>query len=363
MLSELEKERYNRHLILEAFGKEAQLKLKAAKILVIGAGGLGSPSLLYLAAAGVGTIGIIDFDSVSLSNLQRQVLFSTGMVGMPKVEKAEERIHSLNPLIKVITWNDRLTARKALEIFPAFDLVIDGTDNFATRYLVNDACTILGKPLIYGSIFRFQGQVSVFNYNNGPTYRCLFPEPPDPLQSPDCSQAGVLGVLPGIIGCHQALEAIKVITGVGETLSGKILLIDTLKNTFNTFSLSKNPEAIARAPKEQEEFLKFDYSYFCGLSGNNDISNEQFFEMLEREKNLQVIDVREIDEKPEITAFHAQKIPLSLLKEKLEDIDNHKPTVLICKSGIRSQKALNILKEEGFLKLYNLKGGVDNLDN
>lgn len=352
--------RYNRHIIIPGFGIEAQQKLKEAKVLVVGSGGLGSPLLLYLAAAGVGTIGIVDFDVVDDSNLQRQVLFGVSEVGKPKVEAAKERLRQLNPHISIVTYNTQLTSQNALEIIKDYDVVADGTDNFPTRYLVNDASVILGKPNVYASIFQFEGQVSVFNYtdasgNIGPNYRDLYPTPPPPGLVPNCAEGGVLGVLPGIIGSLQANEVIKVITGVGETLSGRFFVFDALTFESRTLKIKK------QAATPQVTTL-IDYEQFCGVKAVErkikEITVEEFEDWQTSGADIQVIDVREPAEYAEVN-IGALLIPLGTVSERSKEIARDKKVVVHCKMGGRSGKAIRELEEKaGYDNLYNLKGGI-----
>ena len=352
--------RYNRHIIIPEFGLEAQKKLKEARVLVIGSGGLGSPVLLYLAAAGIGTIGIVDFDVVDDSNLQRQVLFGVDAVGIPKVIAAKRRLKELNPHIAVNIYNIQLNSKNALNIIKDYDVVADGTDNFPTRYLVNDASVILGKPNVYASIFQFEGQVSVFNYTNekgetGPNYRDLYPTPPPPGLVPSCAEGGVLGVLPGIIGSLQALEVIKVITGVGETLSGRFFTFDALSFETRTFNIKKNPQT----PVVTE---LIDYEQFCGVKAVErpvkEITARELYDLQVRGEKLQLIDVRELHEY-EIVNIGAELIPLATIAAKAESIDKDKRVIIHCKMGGRSAKAIRELEEKfGFENLYNLKGGI-----
>lgn len=352
--------RYNRHIIIPDFGLEAQQKLKAAKVLVIGSGGLGSPLLLYLAAAGVGTLGIVDFDVVDDSNLQRQVLFGVDEVGKPKVEAAKQRLQSLNPHIQINTYNTQLTSKNALELVSQYDVVADGTDNFPTRYLVNDASVIAGKPNVYASIFQFEGQVSVFNYtdkngNTGPNYRDLYPTPPPPGLVPNCAEGGVLGVLPGIIGSLQANEVIKVITGVGEPLSGRFFVFDALSFETRVLKISKR----ADTPVIKE---LIDYEQFCGVKAVEkkikEITVDDFLSWQESGEDLQVIDVREPSEYEEAN-IGALLIPLSTISERSGEIVRNKKVIVHCKMGGRSAKAIRELEEKfGFENLYNLKGGI-----
>lgn len=358
--SAAELSRYNRHLIIPGFGIEAQKKLKAGKVLVVGSGGLGSPVLLYLAAAGVGTIGIVDFDVVDDSNLQRQVLFGVNEVGTPKVEAAKARLQSLNPHIEIKTYNTQLTSQNALDIIKDYDVVADGTDNFPTRYLVNDACVLLNKPNIYASIFQFEGQVSVFNYTDtkgvtGPNYRDLYPTPPPPGLVPNCAEGGVLGVLPGIIGSLQANEVIKVITGAGETLSGRFFVFDALNFESRTFNIRKNDAA-------PEITRLIDYEQFCGMKAVEkpikEISVEEFGRWKNSGEDIQVIDVREPDEFEQVN-IGATLIPLATVSSHADVISRDKKVVVHCKMGGRSAKAIRELEEKfGFENLYNLKGGI-----
>jgi len=358
--------RYDRHIIIPEFGFEAQKKLKAAKVLVIGSGGLGSPSLLYLAAAGVGTIGIIDFDVVDDSNLQRQVLFGVEEIGKPKVEAAKRRLESLNPHINIKIYNEQLTSKNALDIIKDYDVVADGTDNFPTRYLVNDACVLLGKPNVYASIFQFEGQVSVFNYKNesgeaGPNYRDLYPTPPPPGLVPSCAEGGVLGVLPGIIGSLQALEVIKVITGVGETLSGRFFIFDALNFETRTFNIKRNRDNPLNGNNPTIKEL-IDYEQFCGVKAVEkpikEITAKELYDLQVRGENIQIVDVREPHEY-DIVNIGAELIPLSTLSNNADRIDRDKKVIVHCKMGGRSAKAIRELEEKfGFKNLYNLKGGI-----
>jgi molybdopterin/thiamine biosynthesis adenylyltransferase/rhodanese-related sulfurtransferase len=360
-LSKEELARYSRHIIIPEFNIEGQKKLKAAKVLVIGTGGLGSPMLLYLAAAGVGTIGIVDFDVVDDSNLQRQVLFDVKDVGRPKVEAARERILGLNPHINVIAYNEHLSSKNALEIFKDYDVVADGTDNFPTRYLVNDACVLTGIPNVYASIYRFDGQVSVFNYNNGPNYRDLYPEPPPPGLVPSCAEGGVLGVLPGIIGSLQANEVIKVITGIGETLSGRLFSFDALNFTTRIFKVAKdkNNPLTGEHPTLKE---LIDYQQFCGIVPEavpvvKEISVQELKQKFDAKEDFQLIDVREQHEY-DFVNLGAELIPLNSITEQQHRIARDKPVVVHCKAGTRSAKAIAALEQYGFTNLYNLKGGI-----
>ena len=358
--------RYNRHIIIPEFGLEAQQKLKASKVLVIGSGGLGSPVLLYLAAAGIGTIGIVDFDVVDDSNLQRQVLFGVKEVGLPKVEAAKQRLQSLNPHITINVYNTQLTSKNAMSLIQDYDVVADGTDNFPTRYLVNDACVLLGKVNVYASIFQFEGQISVFNYRDkdgvvGPNYRDLYATPPPAGLVPSCSEGGVLGVLPGILGSLQALEVIKVITGVGDVLSGRFFSFDALTFQSRTFNIRRNPtNPLNGANPTIKELI--DYEQFCGVKAvEKRIKEINALELNEWQisgVDFQIIDVREPYEY-EIVNIGAELIPLGTVIENVDKIDRNKKVVVQCKTGNRSGKAIRELEDKfGFENLYNLKGGI-----
>jgi molybdopterin/thiamine biosynthesis adenylyltransferase/rhodanese-related sulfurtransferase len=363
MLSPEELSRYSRHLLLSEFGMAGQEKLKAAKVLVIGAGGLGCPVLMYLTAAGVGEIGIADDDKVEISNLQRQVLYSTADAGSSKAVTAAKKLRQQNPFVKFNVHELRLDNSNALDIISTYDVIVDGTDNFATRYLVNDACVILNKPLVYGSISQFEGQVSVFNFNNGPTYRCLFPTPPPPGTVLSCAEAGVLGVLPGIIGSMQANETIKLITGIGETLSGRLLLFDALSLRFTTLDISRNEAWKKTAPSTSEEILKTDYAYFCGstLAAGKSITAKQLQELLNDKSELQLVDVREPGEEPQLSELPGLNIPLGKITDSAHLISRDKKVVVFCRSGVRSLRAIQLLERDlGFSNLYNLEGGIMN---
>jgi len=357
--------RYNRQIIIPEFGQEGQQRLLDSSVLVIGAGGLGAPILQYLTAAGVGHIGVVDFDEVSLSNLQRQVLFTTEEVGESKVIKAKKRLEKLNPFIKFEVFDEPINSQNAMEIIKSYGLVVDGSDNLATRYLVNDACYFLDKPLIYGAIFRFEGQVSVFNFKdedgqNGPNYRDLFPSPPPPEMVPSCSEGGVLGVLPGIIGSMMANEAIKVLARIGEVLSGKLFVFDALD--FSTFQLTieKNVENPISGKRPTITEL-IDYESFC----MGEISEETIAEVtvkdlqkMMQDDRAEILDVRE-DYEYEIANLNGRLIPLNKVIHLSREIPKDKPVVVMCKSGTRSKKAIQLLKSEGFENLLNLKGGID----
>jgi len=358
--------RYNRHIIIPEFGLAAQQKLKAAKVLVVGSGGLGSPVLLYLAAAGIGTIGIVDFDVVDDSNLQRQVLFGVNEIGKAKVEAAKERLQALNPHIEFVLYNTQLTSQNALDIIKDYDVVADGTDNFPTRYLVNDACVLLGKTNVYASIFQFEGQVSVFNYKHaggefGPNYRDLYPTPPPPGLVPSCAEGGVLGVLPGIIGSLQALEVIKVVTGVGEPLAGRFYIFDALSFESRTFNISRRDDNPLNGKNPTITQL-IDYEQFCGVKAVEkpvkEITPKELYELQVKGEPFQLIDVREPYEY-DIVNIGAELIPLATVAEQADKINKDQPVIVHCKMGGRSAKAIRELEEKyGFTNLYNLKGGI-----
>ncbi len=370
-LSHEEIKRYSRHLIMPEVGMKGQKKLKAASILLVGTGGLGSPLAMYLAAAGVGRIGLVDYDTVDASNLQRQVVHGTSTVGKLKVESAKERILDINPDIRVDTYNDLFTSANALEIAKPYDIIIDGTDNFPTRYLVNDVCVILKKPNVYGSIFRFEGQASVFWAEHGPCYRCLFPEPPPPGLVPSCAEGGVFGVLPGTIGTIQATEAIKLIIGVGETLIGRLMLYDALEMTFDTVKLKKNPNCLVCSPNPKITEL-IDYEQFCGMPMNDhqdeigsgegwDITVQELDQKIKANggvKNFRLIDVREEHEWEIAHIEGAELISLGTLAARMNELDSAQEIILQCKSGARSGRALDLLRGAGFRKIKNLKGGI-----
>ncbi|MCW8897905.1 MAG: molybdopterin-synthase adenylyltransferase MoeB [Flavobacteriales bacterium] len=359
MLSESEKKRYNRHLILDKVGIEGQQRLKKARVLVIGAGGLGCPVLLYLTAAGVGNIGIIDFDTVDESNLQRQVVFTTEDIGKNKALTAKERLLARNNCIQITAFPERLTNKNALELFSQYDIIIDGTDNFSTRYLVNDACVLTDKPLVYGAIFKFEGQVTVFNYQNGPTYRCLFPNPPKAGSVPSCSNVGVLGVLPGVIGLQQANEALKIILQIGEVLSEKLTIYNALGASSTTVNITKNDTEISKA--KNINFKDYDYDFFCGLKENNnnmkEISINDLAHFLE-EKELQILDVRMPWEQPKLNDERVINIPLQEIPQQMEHINKSLKTLVFCQHGVRSVNCIEFLENQGFDNLINLREGI-----
>jgi adenylyltransferase/sulfurtransferase len=365
-LSNEEIARYSRHLIMPEVALDGQKKLKAARVLTIGAGGLGSPLALYLAAAGVGTIGIVDFDVVDESNLQRQIIHGTSDLGRPKLESARDRIEDINPNVKVETFGEPLSSENALEIFEDFDVIVDGTDNFPTRYLVNDASVLTGKPNVYGSIFRFEGQASVFFAEEGPCYRCLYPEPPPPGLVPSCAEGGVLGILPGAIGTIQATETVKLILGIGEPLIGRLLLYDALGMSFREMKLRKDPNCPVCGENPTVTEL-IDYQEFCGIPQANaqnqtgevpEITVQELKGRLENGNKVSVLDVREPHEY-EVANIGARLIPLAELPERLVELDRNEPLAVHCKTGGRSARAVKLLHDAGFQNVYNVKGGID----
>lgn len=367
-----ELERYSRHLIIPEFNIEGQRRLKQARVLVVGTGGLGAPLLLYLAAAGVGTIGIVDFDVVDHSNLQRQVLFTTADVGRPKVEAARDRLAALNPFVRFEIFNTRLDSSNAMEIISGFDVVADGTDNFPTRYLVNDACVLSGKVNVFASIFRFEGQASVFNYRypdgtRGPNYRDLFPTPPPPGLVPSCAEGGVIGVLPGILGSIQANEVIKVISGVGEPLAGRLFQFDAAEFKTRIYQLAKDPENPLTGTNPTQKGL-IDYDFFCSIQPDEtevsekvvrrEISVATLRDWMQAGRDFQLIDVREPYEYA-IANLGGKLIPKGNVPEQLDQIDRHREVVIHCRSGKRSQDVIDLLRKKyGFSNLYNLQGGI-----
>jgi molybdopterin/thiamine biosynthesis adenylyltransferase/rhodanese-related sulfurtransferase len=364
-LTTAELQRYARHLILPHVELEGQRRLKAARILIVGAGGLGSPVALYLAAAGVGTLGLVDFDVVDVTNLQRQLLHGTADVGRTKLDSARDRLREVNPHVHVETHAVRLTSDNALDILRGYDLVVDGTDNFATRYLTNDACVLLGKPNVYGSIFRFEGQASVFATADGPCYRCLFPEPPPPGLVPSCAEGGVLGVLPGMIGTIQAAEAIKLVLGVGSSLAGRLLLVDALTMEFRTVKLRRDPACPACGTRTITRLI--DYDEFCGVAGAMDehdadavaeITPRQLADLLLQGADFDLVDVREPREWQLTHLEGARLIPLGALPGSIEALDRDRDIVVMCRSGQRSATAVRQLQDAGFHKVKNLAGGI-----
>ena len=356
--------RYSRHLIMPEVGMEGQQKLKASKVLCIGAGGLGSPLALYLTAAGVGTLGIVDFDVVDYTNLQRQIIHTTADVGRKKLDSAADKLKAINPYINLRTFDTRLSSANALELFREFDIIADGTDNFPTRYLVNDACVLTGKPNVYGSIFRFEGQASVFATEDGPCYRCLYPEPPPPGLVPSCAEGGVLGILPGLVGVIQATETIKLILGAGDPLIGRLLLVDALGMKFRELKLRKSPDCPVCGKNPTVKSL-IDYNEFCGIRGEEEVVSmdvpamtvEELKQQLDARKDLFILDVREPHEY-QICNLNGHLIPLGDLPKRIHELDSSREIVAHCRSGVRSGKAVTFLRQAGFKKVHNLTGGI-----
>jgi adenylyltransferase/sulfurtransferase len=360
--------RYSRHLIMPEVGMEGQQRLKAARVLCIGAGGLGSPLALYLGAAGVGTLGIVDFDVVDYTNLQRQIIHTTADVGRKKLDSAAEKLKAINPFLNIRKFETRLSSDNALELFRDFDIIADGTDNFPTRYLVNDACVLTGKPNVYGSIFRFEGQASVFATKDGPCYRCLYSDPPPPGLVPSCAEGGVLGILPGLVGVIQATEVIKLILGKGDPLIGRLLLIDALGMKFRELKLRKNPDCPACGCHRTIRKL-IDYNEFCGIRGEErsqekqveagvpEIQVEELKRRLDAGEDLFVLDVREPHEY-QICNIKGHLIPLGDLPKRVHELDSSREIVAHCRSGVRSAKAVTFLQQAGFKKVHNLAGGI-----
>jgi molybdopterin/thiamine biosynthesis adenylyltransferase/rhodanese-related sulfurtransferase len=348
--------RYSRHIVLDEIGQAGQEKISQAKVLVIGAGGLGCPALQYLTAAGIGTIGIIDFDIVEESNLQRQILFGTSSLGINKAIAAKNRLEDLNPTIQIIAYPEKLTPRNALNLFEGYDMVVDGTDNFSARYLINDASILTNKPVIYGAVYKFEGQVSVFNYKNGPSYRCLFATPPKEGSVPNCSEIGVLGVLPGIIGTMQANEVLKIILGFNNVLSGKLFCFNARTSETITLKITKSASEIENVKGLKDSFSNLDLDSFCE-SPIAEISVEEAIQL----GNSQFIDVRELGEKPLVELSNCIQIPLGKLEQELDQIDSEKNKILFCQTGIRSRKAVEILQKYKQHNCYNLKGGAETI--
>ncbi len=363
-LSNEEVLRYSRHLIMPEVGMDGQQKLKAAKVLCIGAGGLGSPLAMYLAAAGVGTLGLVDFDVVDFTNLQRQIIHSTADVGRKKLDSAEETLKGINPFVEVRKFETKLSSANALEIFRQFDVIADGTDNFPTRYLVNDACVLTGKPNVYGSIFRFEGQASVFATKEGPCYRCLYPEPPPPGLVPSCAEGGVLGILPGLVGVIQATETIKLILGRGDALIGRLLLVDAMGMNFRQLKLRKNPDCPVCGQNPSVTAL-IDYQEFCGIRGEEqapattvpEMTVEELKQKLDAREDIFILDVREPHEY-QICNLSGYLLPLGDLPKRAHELDSSREIVAHCRSGVRSAKAVDFLRQAGFRKVKNLKGGI-----
>src|SRR5271165_3598175 len=356
--------RYSRHLLMPEVGMAGQQKLKAARVLCIGAGGLGSPLALYLAAAGVGTLGLVDFDVVDLTNLQRQIIHTVDDVGRPKLDSAAEKLVAINPFVNVRKFETKLTSANALDLFRDFDIIADGTDNFPTRYLVNDACVLSGKPNVYASIFRFEGQASVFATEGGPCYRCLYPEPPPPGLVPSCAEGGVLGILPGLLGIIQATEVIKLVLGSGESLIGRLLLVDALGMRFRELKLRKNPECPVCGTNPTVSEL-IDYNQFCGIRGEEtpstsgvpEIRPEELKARLDAGNDIFILDVREPHEY-QICTIGGYLIPLGDLPARMNELDSSREIVAHCRSGVRSAKAVTLLRQSGFSKVKNLAGGI-----
>jgi sulfur-carrier protein adenylyltransferase/sulfurtransferase len=365
-LSSAEIQRYARHLIMPEVAMDGQRRLKASKVLCIGAGGLGSPLTLYLAAAGVGTLGLMDFDAVDVSNLQRQILHTTQDVGRPKLQSAREKLQALNPDLKLVCYEQHVDRSNALDVFRDYDVIVDGTDNFPTRYLVNDACVLLGKPNVYGSIFRFDGQASVFFPPHGPCYRCLYPEPPPPDLVPSCAEGGVLGILPGLIGVVQATETVKLLLGKGRTLIGRLMLYDALDMTFREMKVRRNPACpICGLNPTIRELI--DYQSFCGVRGaeaqpavvdGDAIGPRELKSLIDRGEHPFILDVRNPEEIAICRLSGSTVIPLPELANRLDELDRSLPMIVHCKSGARSAKAIKLLQEAGFTHLRNLTGGI-----
>ncbi len=364
MLTNEEIQRYSRHLILPEVGMEGQIKLKDAKVLLVGTGGLGAPLALYLAAAGVGTIGLVDFDVVDASNLQRQVIHGTKDIGRPKIDSAADSMLDINPNLKIVKHEVPLTSENAKEIVEQYDMVADGTDNFPTRYLVNDVCVLTGKPNIYGSIFRFEGQASVFATEDGPCYRCLYPEPPPPGLVPSCAEGGVLGILPGVIGLIQATEVVKMILGIGQTLQGRLMLYDALNMKFRELKLRRNPDCPSGKCSVVKELI--DYKQFCGIpdappapvASAGDLEVTEVKSMIDSGEDFILVDVREPHEYQIASISKATLIPLGQLPMRLSELSKDSNIVCHCKSGVRSAKAVDLLKQSGYLRVRNMKGGI-----
>ncbi|MCX6613568.1 MAG: molybdopterin-synthase adenylyltransferase MoeB [Acidobacteria bacterium] len=363
-LTNEEIQRYSRHLILPEVGVDGQIKLKDAKVLLVGTGGLGAPLALYLAAAGVGTIGLVDFDVVDASNLQRQVIHGTKDIGRPKIDSAAESMLDINPNLKIVKHEVPLTSENAKEIVEQYDMVADGTDNFPTRYLVNDVCVLTGKPNIYGSIFRFEGQASVFATDDGPCYRCLYPEPPPPGLVPSCAEGGVLGILPGVIGLIQATEVVKMILGIGQTLQGRLMLYDALNMKFRELKLRRNPDCPSGKCSVVKDLI--DYKQFCGIpeappapvASTGDLEVTEVKSMIDSGEDFILVDVREAHEYQIASIPKATLIPLGQLPMRLSELSKDSNIVCHCKSGMRSAKAVDLLKQNGYTRVRNMKGGI-----
>jgi adenylyltransferase/sulfurtransferase len=360
-LSDVERERYARHLVMPEVGVEGQLRLKGARVLIVGAGGLGSPAAMYLAAAGVGTIGLVDFDRVERSNLQRQLLYAESDVGRPKLEAARERLNSINAHVDIALHEARFSARTAERLLQDYDVVVDGTDNFAARFLINDACVLVGKPNVYGSIFRFEGQAAVFATPGGPCYRCLHPEPPPVGLVPNCAEGGVLGVLPGIVGTIQATEAIKLVLGQGDPLIGRLLVFDALRMRFRELRLARDPDCPMCGVRPTITALR-DYDEYCDgarpAGGSSDVTVEELKARMDRKADFVLVDVREPSEHQICQIPGAQLIPMAQLAERHNELPRDREIVIHCKAGGRSARAVHFLKSRGFENVHNLEGGI-----
>jgi adenylyltransferase/sulfurtransferase len=348
--------RYSRHIVLDEIGQAGQEKISKAKVLVVGAGGLGCPALQYLTAAGIGTIGIVDFDSVEESNLHRQILFGTSSIGINKAIAAKNRLEDLNPTIHIRAYAEKLTPKNAIELFEGYDIIVDGTDNFAARYLINDASILTNKPVVYGAIYKFEGQVSVFNYQNGPNYRCLFATAPKQGSVPNCSEIGVLGVLPGIIGTLQANEVLKIVLGFDNVLSGKLFCFNARTSETITLKITKSASEIEKVKAARDNFSDQNFESFCEFT----VKEISAVEAIQLKESL-FIDVREIGEKPIIALSNCIQIPLGKLEQELDQIDSEKNKILFCQVGIRSKLAVELLQKHGFNNCYNLKNGASGL--
>ena len=353
--------RYSRHIILSEIGQKGQEKLSASKVLVIGAGGLGCPVLQYLTAVGIGTLGIMDHDLVSVSNLQRQVLYGSSSLDKNKAEAAKQRLQDLNNTIRINAYSEKLTHKNAFELFQQYDIIVDGTDNFATRYLINDASVITNMPLVYGAIHKFEGQVSVFNYKNGPSYRCLFPTPPEKDEIPNCSEVGVLGVLPGIIGSIQATEVIKIILGLGSILSGKLFYYNALTAQSTLLTVNRSEDEIKKVLSKRENFEDTPDAFYCENPFTENSCDEVSLQEVFNMRNVQFIDVREPKEQPVIEYSQVTSIPLSVFEKNIDKVDPEKIKIIFCQIGVRSIKAMSLLKKHHVQNSYSLKEGAAEL--
>ena len=357
MLTQEELELYNRHILLDELGIEGQLKIKSSNVLVIGAGGLGCSVLQYICAAGVGNIGIVDNDVVDKSNLQRQILYGYSSIGELKTEEAKKRLNEINPLSNINIHSCTIDVSNSIELISQYDIIVDCTDNYQTRYLINDTCYMLNKVLVYGAIYKFEGQISVFNYKDGPTYRCLYPEMPKNASITNCSESGVIGVLPGIVGTLQANEVIKLITGIGESLSGKLLIFNGLTSQFNCFNVNPQNHNHYKLIEQRNKLIAEDYSISCDNLNIEEIEFEEFMNLMK--EPIQIIDVREYEEHPKITQFDTLKIPLNEISERVSEIDKDIKTVVFCKGGVRSREAIiQLQNNHSFSNLINLSNGI-----